>query len=502
MADANYDASLKIGLEADLTGGIQTEKQADAIRKKFKQMGDEGAASAGKATSAISRLKSMAGGLRNILTGFGVGAVFAGIVSQVSKVADSFKSAKKAADDLAKVQQQLAADKSLQELALGYERMKDAAASAARELQHAVELGSIALQNASRLDAAERNRSKEIELSNLDESAPDYKERKAAIEARYASLDAGAASYDEEMRTLQERASVAGQVGVKEKEAAAQDEQSRLIKAKINAARVRMGKARTASVALNEYDKTDALSIVGKTFGQLFTPSEWGRVTDAKTPEGDKVRQAAAEKATAAELEIGDLEGQLRKSREEADSLRREAKQLREKQRTFDDRLKAIRIERETSKSSSIRQQKTADLALEKQRRKIAKDEETIALGPGRIAAIEKQIAATEAQQLAAKQTDAKEQMDAILAQQALDSFNAAGHRRNGTGVQKQRSALEAEVERETREATQSRAQLQSTLATLAATLKGLNADLNKVKREVDAATKRQGAINDEAPEG
>ena len=59
-----------------------------------------------------------------------------------------------------------------------------------------------------------------------------------------------------------------------------------------------------------------------------------------------------------------------------------------------------------------------------------------------------------------------------------------------------------ASSSQETREAAQSRAQLQSTLATLAATLKGLNADLNKVKREVDAATKRQAAVNDEAPEG
>ena len=221
MADAKYDTTIKLGMEADLSGGVQTEKQADAIRKKFKQMGDEGSASAGKATSAISRLKSMAGGLRNLLTGFGVGAVFAGIVAQVSKVADSFKSAKKAADDFAKVQQQLSADKSLQQLAQSYERMKDAAAEAARELQHAVETGNLALQNASRLDKAERNRSKEIELSNLDPSAPDYKERKAAIEARYAALDAGAASYDEEMSTLQERAAVAGQVGIKEQEAAA-----------------------------------------------------------------------------------------------------------------------------------------------------------------------------------------------------------------------------------------------------------------------------------------
>ena len=92
--------------------------------------------------------------------------------------------------------------------------------------------------------------------------------------------------------------------------------------------------------------------------------------------------------------------------------------------------------------------------------------------------------------------------MDAVLAQSALDSFNAAGHRRNGTGVQAQRGRLEADVERETREAAQSRAQLQTTLATLSATLKGLNADLKKVQREVEAATKRQAATNDEAPGG
>ena len=65
-----------------------------------------------------------------------------------------------------------------------------------------------------------------------------------------------------------------------------------------------------------------------------------------------------------------------------------------------------------------------------------------------------------------------------------------------------ERSALEADVERETREAAQSRTNLNSTLAALAIELKGLNADLNKVKREVDAATKRQAATNDEAPPG
>ena len=83
--------------------------------------------------------------------------------------------------------------------------------------------------------------------------------------------------------------------------------------------------------------------------------------------------------------------------------------------------------------------------------------------------------------------------MDAEMARQALASFDSAGHRRNGTGVQARRGELEADVARETQEANRSRAQLQSTLATLAATLKGLNADLKKVEREVDAAFLRLG---------
>lgn len=146
--------------------------------------------------------------------------------------------------------------------------------------------------------------------------------------------------------------------------------------------------------------------------------------------------------------------------------------------------------------------QAAADRALEKRQAQVAADESTIAQGPGRLAALKRRIASVEAQKAAAISADAKEQQNAVLAQQALDSFNQAGHRRNGTGVQAQRSALEEDVARETREANQSRAQLQTTLATLAATLKGLNADLKKVERDVDAATRRQNVNNDDAPAG
>ena len=160
--------------------------------------------------------------------------------------------------------------------------------------------------------------------------------------------------------------------------------------------------------------------------------------------------------------------------------------------------MTAIDIERNTASISGRTALAAADTALGKKEAQIARDEDTIAAGPGRIAAIKAKIAAAEQQKQSAIDADTKEQQDAEMARLALDRFNAAGHRRNGTGVQAQRSALEEDVDRETAEATQSRVRLQATLATLANTIKGLNADLKKVEREVDAATRRQNTVNAE----
>ena len=230
----------------------------------------------------------------------------------------------------------------------------------------------------------------------------------------------------------------------------------------------------------------------------------WGALFRGQrtTEEGDAKRKIAAGQAEGLKAELKSLKENRESKQREAERLSSLAEHLENRAGAVYGGLQAADV-RETA--SAVANQTAVDTAahgLATKERAIAKDKATIAQGPGRSAAIKRQIAAAEAQQLAAKQADSEQQMDVVRAQAALDSFNSAGHRRNGTGVQKQRSALEADVERETREATQSRAQLQSTLATLAATLKGLNADLNKVKREVDAATKRQAATNDEAPPG
>ena len=170
---------------------------------------------------------------------------------------------------------------------------------------------------------------------------------------------------------------------------------------------------------------------------------------------------------------------------------------------------KAIDVREDATAVEARRGVTDAGNALDKKNKEIAKkaaqkakDAATVQEGPGRIAAIQRQIDAAEAKRRAAQEADAREQEEAVMARLALENFNNGEGRRGGTGTRARRSDLEADVERETREAASSRIQLQGTLATLATTLKGLNSDLAKVKREVDAAVKRQNNINAEAPEG
>lgn len=499
MAGGKYDTTIKLGLDADLSGGVQTEKQMDSLRRKAKDLGKESEASAAKATGAMGRLQRATGKLRQALAGFGVAGIFTALISQIGKLRDSFGAAQKQAEAFAKIQQKLAEDKGLQGLAQDYERLKDAVAAATAEQQHSLDMIDEEVKNRRRLESAQRAAAKEAELSALDPGDPAYAEKKAAIEARYARAGAAAAASDarEDITLQQQRLET--QAGLKDKDASAQDAQSRFIRRKLAAAQREKDRAEVAAVELNEADKTGTLAAIGRTAAQLFT-GDWGRLAGATTAEGDAVRRAEKEKAAAAELKIVDLQEELRKSEARAAALRQEAANLRERRDKAGDALAAADIEAANSSSAAGRVQSEAARALGKKEAQIAADEATIAQGPGRMAAIRQRIASVEAQKAAAISADSKEQQDAILAQQALDSFSLAGHRRNGTGVQAQRSALEADVARETAEAEQSRAQLQTTLATLAATLKGLNADLKKVERDVDAAVKRQSATNDEAP--
>ena len=508
MASGDYDTKITLGMEADLTGGVQTEKELDQLKRKAREFGKEGESSLGQVQQAVGKLQKSIGFLRSALTGFGAVGAIMGLVGAIGKIKDAFAEAKKKADELAKARENAEHKKAVEDLAKSYEELEKATQKAAAAVQHANAMQDIATKNARALEDAQMDLSEQKELSAVDASDPAAAEKRAEISARYAARRGLLTTSREREDIDAKRNRLAKDAGAKRKEAnqieAAMANDDRLIASTKERRRLALNKSQD----LNYEDRIGAWENGFGIIGDAF--SRWGsRFGDQKTSAGDAIREKAAEDFKKLDAELKRLEKEKKARLERVAKLRTEAQQLDEEAVAVYKAQEVVDVKETTARVTGQRGMDDAETSLENKNKEIAKkkakeeaDRATIAQGPGRIAAIEKQIAATEAQQCATKQADAKEQMDAVLAQQALDSFNAAGHRRNGTGVQKQRSALEADVERETREATQSRAQLQSTLATLAATLKGLNADLNKVKREVDAATKRQAAVNDEAPEG
>ena len=483
MADSKYDTTIKIGMDADLSGGVQTEKQLDAIRRKAKQMGDDGTAAAVKATSALGTLRRSVMMLRSALTGFGVVALVQQAINSFKEWRKSIQDAEGKAKALRDAMREAADAKAAKEMAAAYNEVAESIAKAADARKRANDLLSEEVRIRREAEDANIDLEEAQALAAVDENDPAAEERRTAIKSQFAARRAqGAAS--------RKREDVILRMTALDQEARTSDEAANALAATLGADRTELLRARISArsnrafaAEMNDRDVT-----------------WYGR--RQRTEEGDAVRAGYAKRADEAEARAEKLEADIKKKEAEIAKYRADAEDARTRHGMMGTALSAADTAGNAAGITSGMSTSAAARALGKKEAQIAADESTIAQGPGKIAALQKQIAAVEAQRSSAISADAKEQQDALLAQRALDSFNLSGRRRNGTGVQAQRSALEDDVARETAEASQSRAQLQSTLATLAATLKGLNADLKKVERDVDAAVKRQNATNDEAPEG
>jgi len=510
MASGDYDTKITVGLEADLSGGVQTEKQLEKVRAQAKKLEQDSKSGGASIEQAFGKATRAVGFFRKALGLFGAVAAINAVIAAIGKVRESFGDAKKEAEKFADAREMAGLKTGIEALAKSYEALGRAIVDASEKLKRANELQDIATKNARALEDAQMDLAEQKELSAIDANDPAAAEKRAAISARYAARRGVLASSRSREDIAAERNRLSREAGSKRAAAgkinSSLEEDDRLIKKTEQMIEEEGDKA----TKLNAYDiPEDAKFRLGWSNVKKWSTFDWGHTGERATQEGEEFRKRAAERRDSLREQLKTLKENRESKKREAEKLLSEAKFLDEKAGAIYQAQETVDVKETTARVTGRRGMDDAATSLDKKNEEIAKkkakeeaDRATIAPGPGRLAAIRARISSVEAQKLAAQQADAKEQMDAILAQQALDFFNSAGHRRNGTGVQAARGNLEADVERETREATQSRMQLQSTLATLAATLKCLNADLNKVQREVEAATRRQSALNDEAPEG
>ncbi|MBQ6339053.1 MAG: hypothetical protein IJI36_07915 [Kiritimatiellae bacterium] len=510
MASGDYDTKITLGMEADLSGGVQTEKQLEKVRAQTKKLEQDSKSGGASIEQAFGKATRAVGFFRKALGLFGAVAAINAVIAAIGKVKESFGDAKKEAEKFADAREMAGLKTGIEDLAKSYEALGRAIVDASEKLKRANELQDIATKNARALEDAQMDLAEQKELSAIDANDPAAAEKRAAISARYAARRGVLASsrsredIDAERNRLSREAgsnrAAAGKIN------SSLEEDDRLIK-KIEQMIDEEGDKATK---LNAYDIPEDDKIrLGWSNVKKWSTFDWGHTGERATQEGEEFRKRAAERRDSLREQLKTLKENRESKKEKAEKLLSEAKFLDEKAGAIYQAQETVDVKETTARVTGQRGMDDAETSLEKKNKEIAKkeakeeaDRATIAQGPGRIAAIEKKIDAAEAQQLAAQQADAKEQQDAILAQQALDSFNAAGHRRNGTGVQAARGKLEAAVERETREAAQSRSDLNALLATLSVELKGLRSEMARAKREIEAATKRQAAVNDEAPGG
>lgn len=441
MADQEYET--KIRITSDVSGAVATGKEYDKLIAKAKDLGNRSVEASKKSKAAFGDLSKSVELLRKVMSGFGTVALFGALIAGITKIRDSFKSAQKQAEAMAKIQKELGESKAIQGLATQYNQLADSIAAAAKAQTTRLDQTDEDVAGRRRLDKANLEAEKQKELEALNPAAEDYAERRAQIEARYAAREANMNASNAREDIVLKRQRLGVEAEIKDQEANAEDKNAERIRAQIAQAQRRMGAAQVGAVGLNEADKNGGFDTFGKTFAQILT-GQWGRVAGATTAEGDAIRQQRAKEAADAELKVAELQEQLRKSEERARGLRKEAGTIRARQEGMGQLLDAADVEADTARRQGDTGIAAADAAYQKKQEeeseKIRVQEDAVrakALLEAEKMRIEQQIAAQ-------KQRVADAGADVWMAQGAVSEATANGNRADAAAASRQLASAQS----------------------------------------------------------
>ena len=90
----DYDTTIKIGMKADTSGGVATEKQIDRLTQKAREFGKETNKSATSAIGAFERMGQSVNKVRGAIMGLG------GVTAIVTGIFQAFKNWRDAAREV------------------------------------------------------------------------------------------------------------------------------------------------------------------------------------------------------------------------------------------------------------------------------------------------------------------------------------------------------------------------------------------------------------------
>lgn len=484
----DYDTKIRIGMEADLAGGVQTERQFDKLKQKAREFGKEAGSSSNSASAALGRVNSAVGKVKSALASLTIGSVF---IAGLQKIAESFKSAEKNASEFAQIDRKLKEKSSLAEMANDARRLADAVADAVKSENRQLTLIDDQVSARRRLQKANLEAAKESELSGLDPNSEDYGEQVKLVEAKYARISAQNAASDAKEDVVLQRQKIASDIEIKNRELSAESANESLIRRKIADARREKSAADIASESINEEDKSGFVDALGKTLAQLAT-GQWGRAAGATTEEGDRIRKENKAKSSDISLRIIELEEELRKSQVRQRDLRAERRNLNDRLRSTDTLLEAADIEGDTINRTARRGQETAGLDLMKKRAKIEADEQTYERAVREKDSVDRQIEQAKAQLAVVQEQKAQNGLAMARAGDAYDMAVA-----NGRPAREQRAAFD-ERQRAIREAQNAGHAFDRVEAELVATIKNLTERQNRLARTLSTFKKQSKADNSE----
>ena len=486
---------MKIRLDADLSGGVATEKQYDRLIAKAKELGKQGTASGKQVESSLGGVRRAAGLLRGALTGFGIAGAIMGLVSAFKTLKDSFGDAKKEADELAAAKSKAEQKEAVEALAKSYTTLAESAKNAAAALQHNNEMLDISVKNARDLEDAQLNLAEQKELAAIDDSDPAAGEKRAQISARYAQRRGALAASRGKEDVVYQRQKLQEEADLKRSQAAGIEAATAETDALIAQKQALSNEAGRRAVVENREDATGFWSMFGKYIKDVATLN-WGKVGDTHTAEGDAKRKEAADEQEALNAEIKQLQEQKAAKLKEAENLRKEAERAEEKKNALGGQIEVADVRRQAADVSGRASVVAADTAREKKEAQIAKDEKTVAEGRDKVAQLESVQEFEEARAAAAANAYAKEQGDVIAAQGRYDMLVANG------GSRKERSAALAALQKEQAEADEAKYEMERVAAQVAGTVKAIKEQISALSRAMKQAETRLGANQADSPEG
>lgn len=467
----NFDTTIKIGMKADTSGGVATEKQLDRLTQKAKDFEKQANKSSSSFMSSFERMGQSVNKLRGMFMGLGgVTAIIGGIVTAFKAWRDSAREVQANIDSI-KID---AAKESLKQILEAEEKIADAIRKGNQARKEAEALEDRRLKIVRDLEDANLRVEEAKEKAAVGEG-PDKDLQLKRIDEKYAAIRSGK-NADRSVEDAKK------EYGRKINDANAAEQEAKALRESVeNLRKESKDWSRSAGK-----DAATAARLSGSwlAYNPLGGMRDRANNMTEQSKRKLELSRTASEKADAAEKKAEEAE-------DRAKTLRAEAAMT----------YGTINVARMNQKAESIEAGiRTGEISAEQANRNLQRsaDQETINAAPGKIAAIKSKIEGYQGRIDSADQKVAQEQLELKSASDRLSTFNAnVGTRR--TGVDAGRSALEAEVRQEENDVHAAQTAAAGIKSSLGAAIKELLEELRRIEADAKSAKSRMKFNESEA---